>query len=509
MSEHLLKLCVVCVHAIDPGIAWICKFPSNHKVAQWLTVWGVTKYPFVHASRFKKKAWHFGTLTAANLKASMSANGGVTDFKLDAASGGKAGSKSPKHERKVKSAYRASAILDALQSEVDMDLARHTINEAKLAKLHSILNVLRESEDRSDAEVSEQRPKRPEFLSVFDPGNGTDDHTKTLPSGVKKRKKRSKLSKAVLRVLHEGSADLSSDSGDNLEDGPPSSTLNRQSEAWLQARKYDHSDNRPRSDSFQAIPSLRQSLNAGRINKVSTYTFDEHSPKKHPPPGHIHNLKHKVSSEGSSAVPGQSHVTSHYTVVDTRSQMEEDSPSQQDAIYSSPVCKHYSVPVEISVHRISVKDVDEPPEIEIGRAKSFDVGMKRKEAQELLAFKQKMLTREDKPRSRSMGDAYLLESDDEVLLVRTPVANRSPADSPAVNRRSVAHVPASPGAREVTSLDFGVCAQRHSRSFIGHAGRNEGDDITQTWERVRRNVSFPKSKSLDDLSDSGTKTKSK
>lgn len=465
-------------------------------------------------SRFKKKALHFGTLTAANLKSSISSNGGLAE--LDAALGSKAGSKSPKHQRKVKS--RSSEILDALQSEVDMDLARHTINEAKLAKLHSILNVLRDSEDgSSDAEIPEkqaagvpekQQPsKRPEFLSVFDTGSGNDAYTKTLPSGVRKRKKRDKLSKAVLRVLHENGADLSSDSGDNQEDGPSPSTLNRQSMAWLQSRKPNLNDDRPRSDSFQSIPRLRQSLNAGRINKVSTYTFDEHSPKKQPHSGEMHNLEHQVTLEGGGA--RHSHMTSHYKVIDTRSQMEEDS---LDVKYSSPVCKYYSVPVEISVHRISVKDVDEPPEMEIGRTKSFDVGMKRKDAQDLLTFREKMQTRQEKPRSRSMGDAYLLESDDEVLLVRNPL--QSPAGSPAMTRRSVAQVPESPGAREVTSLDFttrrAIAAQRHTRSFIGSTTEESGDiDSMQMWAKVRRNVSFPKSKSLDDLSDSGTKPKSK
>lgn len=464
------------------------------------------------SSRLKQKAWHFGTLTAANLKSSTSANGGLTEFRFGTASGGK-------HGRKVKSAYK-SDILDALQSEVDTDLARHTINEAKLAKLHSILNVLREKEDSSDAEVSERQPERPAFLSVFDAGNPADSYTKTLPNAVKKRKKRNRVSKAVLRVLREDSADLSSDSGDNLDDGPPSSTLNRRSMAWLLARKHDKNslDARPRSDSFQKIPRLRESLNAGKINTVSTYAFADHSPKKLLPSGGTHKLEQqsRASSEGRSTVPRQSHMTSHYKVMDTRSQVEDDSPSQQDTKYSSPVCKYYSVPVEISVHRISVKDVDELPEIEIGRTKSFDVSMKKTEAQELVTFQQRMLTQQDKPRSLSLGDAELLESDDEVLLVRTPVVNRSPADSPAINRRSVAQVPTSPGAKEVTSLDFTSAGlQRYSRSFVGTAGREDGNanDVAQRWgsgkNRVQRNTSIPKSKSLDDLDDSRPKTKSK
>lgn len=472
-------------------------------------------------SRFKQKAWHFGTITTANLKSSLSSNGGLAEFGLDNASGRKAGSRSPKHERKVKSAYR-SEILDALQSEVDMDLARHTINEAKLAKLHSIFNVLRETEDgggSSDGEIIERQPKRPEFLSVFDPDNGTDS-TKTLPSSVRKRKKRNRLSKAVLRVLREDSADdLSSDSGDNLDDGPPPTTLNRRSIAWLQSRKQDHEhnnlDGRPKSDTFQAIPRLRESLNAGKINKVSTYAFDDRSPKMNRKTGQTHNLEQhsRMSSEGSNIVP-------RHKVVDTRSQAEEESPSQQDVKFSSPVCKHYSVPVEISVHRISVKDVDEPPEIEPSRTKSFDVSMKGKKAEELVIFQQKMLAPQTKPRSRSLGDADALESDDEVLLVRTPVTNLSPAESPAMTRRSLVQVPNSPEEKEleVTSLDFTSAAiRRHSRSFVATAGRDDDDEIdgTRTQPRrkkrnkVRRHSTILLSKSLDNLVETESKPKSK
>lgn len=439
----------------------------------------------------------------------------MAELGLDAASSvGKVGG-SPKYGRKTKSSYTAK-ILDALKSEMDMDLARHTINEAKLAKLHSILNVLRDAEDTSsDHAVDALEPKRPDFLSVFDTGNTADTNAKTLPSSHRKRKKRNRLSKAVLRVLHEDSADLSSDSGDNLDDDAPENTLNKKSMAWLQSRKLEPRgpDGRPRSDSFQTIPKLRASLNAGKINKVSNYAFDDHSPKKRSPLRDIGAQGH-VTSTG---VPRRGYNTStrdddtqfHYKVMDTRSQVEEDSPSQPDAKYASPVCKYYSVPVEISVHRISVKDVDEPPELEIGRALSFNVAAMRKEGR-VLASEQQNKTERDKPRSRSLGDVDLLGSDDEVLLVRAPVTSRSPA---GFYRRSTVISPG--GAMEMTSLDFtsrGVgngssepsgMMQRMSCFVGGAEPEDKDDDVTGIW--VRRNESIPKSKSLDDLLESEPK----
>lgn len=130
--------------------------------------------------RFKQK---FGT---ANIKSSVSASGELENLgSLDA---GKVGAGSPKHRQKAKS----SELLDAIKSEMENDLARHTINEAKLAKLHSILDVLRESGEASDSDP-EQQPKRPEFLSVFDTGGTAQLNTRTLPGRQKKKRKEQTL----------------------------------------------------------------------------------------------------------------------------------------------------------------------------------------------------------------------------------------------------------------------------------------------------------------------------
>ena len=507
----------------------------------------------------KMKAWHFGTLTAANMKSSMAELGLDSSSPLGGRSpqNGSPRNGSPKHGRKAK-----SEILDALKSEMESDLARHTINEAKLAKLHSILNVLRnDKEDSSDPDIveptenQEQAPKRPEFLRVFDTA---DANAQTLPSNHRRRKRKNKVSKAVLRVLHEDLAagDLSSDSGDNLDDsGPSSSTLNRQSVEWLHSRqgKFEPqgSDVRPRSDSFQTIPKLRDSLNAGKVNKVTNYAFD--SPKKRPlsrDVGHVTGERGHVNGENGRVANERGHGTSidlqhsddtsgrdedaqfHYTV------MDEDSPLQQDAKYASPVCKHYSVPVQISVHRISVKDVDEPLEIEPGRTMSFNVAPTR-DADVLASIRPSRLSERDKPRSRSLGDMDLLGSDDEVLLVRAPVADHTPTDG-GDHHRSDTKSPSSP--MEMSSLDFttrrvgdersslpvdmhkrlscyvGGAERRKERNrlscFVDGAGkegrRDSGDVATsrRSWlDRVNRNESMQKSRSLDNLIESPKKAK--
>lgn len=469
----------------------------------------------------KMKAWHFGTLTTANIKTSMAELG------LDSSRSPQNGS--PKHGRKTK-----SELLDVLKSEMESDLARHTINEAKLAKLHSILNVLRDKEDLNDPDlvdepVESRDPKRPEFLRVFD---ANDTNAKTLPSNHRRKKRRNKVSKAVLRVLHEDLAagDISSDSGDNLDDnGPP---LNRQSVAWLHSRNLEPQgpDGRPRSDSFQTIPKLRESLNAGKISKVTSYAFD--SPKKRPlsrDVGHVSGERGHVTSQNGHVTGKGGHATSvnlqeggddtsrrdedtqlHYKV------MDEDSPSQLDSKYASPVCEHYSVPVQISVHRISVKNVDEePPEMEVGRAMSFNVAMRprrHKDVDVLASIHPSRLSERDKPRSRSLGEMDMLGSDDEVLFVRAPVAGHTPAGE------GDHHNNASPSSPvEMSSLDFtsgrgavngkgSLPAHAHKRlsCFVGGAERERERDRQATarrsWlDRVNRSDSIQKSKSLDNL----------
>lgn len=507
--------------------------------------------------KFKQKAWH----TAVNIKSSISTTSGLAELFLDGISGKSgSGSSSPKHMRKAKSSYNP-AILDALKSEMeDGDLARHTINEAKLAKLHSILSVLRDKEETSSGAETPpiiERKKLPEFLSIFDTGNANANmenantntgsanastrnaraNTKTLPSRTKKKKKRNKLSEALLHVLHEDKANVSSDSGDNLEE-LPATPLNKQSTAWLRSRKLDPNyrqwetmdDDRRRSDSFQSIPRLRESLNAGKRNKVSTYSFDDHSPGKKQPTSGAAVIPRDAPKRNRATIScDDSREQLHYTVMDTKSLTEEEL-SSQDGKFSSPVCKYYSVPVEVSVHRISVQDVDKPAEMEIGRTKSFDVNRNRdKSTRDTVSFPDTKKSLREKPRSHSVGDVDMLESDDEVLLVRAPpVTGHSPASgrSPAVERRSEEkrseQNPPSP-ARELSSLDFTIAREsgedweeRHSKSFNSRDEGKDGD-VNLEWAPQGfkgqggggKSSSLPTSRSLDDLVDAVPRIKSK
>lgn len=556
-------------------------------------------------NKFKQKAWVLANLTAGSIKLSASMANifeSSSDSERVASSGSaaKSRSKSPSHH-KTKHSSSSPEFLAMLKSEME---GSQTINEAKLAKLHSIMSVLRSSDDPSGKKVppgnssggqSTKKEGKPAFVDIFD----SVKRNTTYSSSTKKRRKKSKLSKAMLRVLHEDSPDVSSDSGDNLDEDPPtSSPLNKQSLAWLQSRKSDpyygsSSSDRPRSDSFQVIPKLRESLNAGKVSRVhvSTYTFDDpdlspencmsdeqeerHMTSRGIGGGdHVISVTHEyVRNHGTPTCDDdESHVTSegsvvplHYRVIDTKNQAEEAS---QDSRFLSPVSKHYSVPIEVSVHRINVVDVDKEEEVmDIGRSRSFDTTKSRRAGKRATgrkhdsvlsysaAYEEEGITDAEgsaisltKPRSKSLDDIDL-KSDGEVLIIRTPIssANHSLDNSPNLQRRVVsgsgpAEVkpvvrPASNleggGSVETSSLDFkanraralsvGVGeegekqARRQSRSF--HSSRDDlvGADLpqglAQSWELdhvgVGRGNSFPVSRSLDNLVDSVPKTKSK
>ena len=475
-------------------------------------------------SKLKLKAWSLGSISAGNVKASSSVSGELQDV-------GVATLRGPRSSKKGKQQERYSReFLEMLESKLEetgqSSLARHTINEAKLAKLRSIVDVLRDTagdtDDTSDTDsvrpTEQQDQTIPEFIKVFDTNRKPSDTADAKT--IKKRRKRSKPSKkAGLRALLENSPDISSDSGDNLDDdGPPSSSLNKTSMAWLQSRKME-AHSRPLSDSFHTIPRLRESLNAGKMNRVSNYTFDNQSPEK------LRSQSVSTSADDYSSIAtkpkaqDRSHVTSkggdscegpsdiqHYKVMDNRSSnAEEDSPVQSDPKYPSPVCKYYSVPVEISLHRINIVDVDKLPEMEIARSRSF--GTKEGAGAKLpLQTDENTVTMGIHLRSRSLGELDNLESDDEVLVVRAPVASHkapsagapavtSSLDSPYRSRGRVASVGAvggsagshTPGVRTTSHAP-----RSHSMSVGGAEGNQEveGEEETSSLDftSIRRQV---------------------
>lgn len=519
-------------------------------------------------SKLKQKAWLFGgSLSVATVKHSTSLTNDLHALGLDVGprggagpGGGKTGSadSSPRPLRKGTSQY-GQEFLQTLKCEMEREGTAastaggaHTINEAKLAKLHSILNVLRDDAEDSGTDSSpDQQPQLPEFLDIFEsPGPRGDSKMPPSNSNVKKRhpstngtaaKKRKKRSRALMHVLRGNLTDASSDSGDNFEKDRLSSSLNEQSAAWLRSRKATGGlgggrgidNSRPRSDSFQTIPKLRESLNAGKRNTVSTYDFDEQRggtrsrPRKasqsglvhRSDDGHSHGERGSVvastGADSAGARGGGGQLLYQMVVV------EDDTPSPSPASHQD-----YSVPVEVSLHRINVTDVDKPAAEEEIRSKSFSMSRPLSHGDvvdsggggEGEGTGNYLLTMKDKARSRSLGD--VMSTDDEVLVVRTPVH----LQSPAVERRRTHFVrtsmPVGPAAplpakthpprrhsnegEEFTSLDF------TSTRVIANGGRKGKDvfrssrqscDLIQTsWEyNDQVGMVTGKSKSLDDL----------
>ena len=490
-----------------------------------------------------------------------------------------------KRSTKIKTRSNGPKIMDILESE--MGMANHTINEAKLAKLHSILNVLRDDGDErkcdSDAPSEPQVPAQttnkataqtttPEFVSIFDnpkePQRDHNDHNKKPKIG------KNNLSKYAIQL--GDFPDVSSDSGDNL-DGSGNlfrHSMNEQSLAWLssnnskkkknrskkQSRK-DLKQERPRSDSFQKIPRLRESLHGGRVNRVSKYTFDDEnqlSDKQRSP----------SDQEGGSRVSKEDGLKFHYKV-DTKQGIKDEETSLTNI--TSPECKCYPVPVEISVHRISVVDVDKARDNENDRirAHSFDTRMRNQAVPEESELCVKEEEDSYKTRSMSLGDVKHLESaNDEVLIVRAPLSSTTTMSSTATsttttnstitkqlqqqppppenseqkehdrNRSSIA---ANPNQKQVSlendesvsSLDFKMIRNdlKNRSSVESNAGLSESweiireisnqkrkskrisqDDMMGSWESVNEGVSphsdlsKPKYRSMDNLLDDSTES---
>ena len=373
---------------------------------------------------------------------------------------------SPKRHRKAKSGNFDNGNLLGMLKDTSVDglpATRHTINEAKLAKLNSIISVLRQTtvdDDDDDglvsagAEETKKRESTPEFVNIFKKEEQVKEETKIKHENKakkaenKKSKRKSRPPRTMLRAVTEGLVDVghSSDSGD-YDDGPGSLSLNEHSMAWLAARKnIAESALKRHSDPFQTIPTLRESLHAGKQNKVTTYMFDNPS-EVQPTPDE--SLGADNSSVDSNI--GQRSSQIHYKLVDTKAQGEEEEEKVRDShvtnsprhpsltashAVSSPDCKCYPVPVEVSVHRISIIDVDrqEQAKSDIFRTRSVDTRpvavvnnepvLARLESDEVSEYSLGVLLRppsgKRRSRSRSLGDMELLSSDEEVLLVRTP-----------------------------------------------------------------------------------------
>lgn len=569
-------------------------------------------------SKFKK-AWNLannpsGGNSSQSIKTSVSMSGGIHDLE--------SGSVSRHHHRGLNlTATRNSreqmtkqlqsydsGFMNLLQSEVSKEMVTHTINEAKLAKLNSILNVLRGADNGGEGEEGDNggassdidtcnqqaaaaaRSSLPKFVSIFESEKfNSDDETSVGSSGSgparrRKQQRRNKLSKAMLQVLESSAVDAecSSDSGDNLDnlqasdstDGGSSRRnkviLNQQSRAWLD-------ESRRRSDSFQKIPKLRESLNAGKLNKVTNYSFDDS--------GNGGSAPYSRGSSGLShsnhMTHGKSHMTSveeleneatavekpqvHYKLVDTKDDRDskyddkDSPPSSLQSKFASPDCKCYPVPVEVSLHRISIIDVDNNTKEELWRTKSCDERNRTpKSSRRTLPQEEDISAIEgSKIRSKSLGDMEKLDFNEEVLVVKSPRLNRKLTEPALMIKETVVPVavkhrsepfPAPPSEKraslaperrvhlnekkvtveeeeeEVSSLDFTKRPKfqvplrdverlkRRSKSFFtasigsddGALGRSWGSNDVGSWgssTNCRKSASMSKCHSLDNIVD--------
>jgi len=411
---------------------------------------------------------------------------------------------SPRHSRKAKSGHFDGGNILGLLEGTDvgsLPATRHTLNEAKLAKLSSIITVLRQSvgedtgEDTggniaatagNDAAAGRNQNKRestPEFLKMFEEQGKEgekvkDDHIQLEnppnDSDKKKAKRKSRPPRTMLKAVREDGANncRTSDSGEP-GDTPPASenpTLNQQSLEWLASRKMSSGED----SNLQQIPILRESLHGSRPNRVNHYMFESLSSETKR--SLASEFKNRPFSESTEVTSGL-HQQLHYKLVDTRVQGETEEKTYQEPhkkgvtvttlknaprplslpashTVSSPECKCYHVPVEVSVHRISVVDVDrqeEQAKADIARTRSVDTrppgAWSKKDGSSQAAMERSLLSSSQaagdemaagrfsggvmlrapvssgsirKSRSRSMGDVELLSSDEEVLLVRAP-----------------------------------------------------------------------------------------
>lgn len=434
-------------------------------------------------SKFVHKAQAFAHLTTGTMKPSVSLSSGFAD--LGTVERAKSGSATIKHIRKTKQEKYDPQFLQMLYSNGDLPPNRHTINEAKLAKLNSIISVLRGSADSSDggeggggkgggSSGGELTPPLPEFTNIFKTDKQlveNEPENRGSPQGSRQRqRKRNKLPRTVLHALREDLADSehSSDSSDyHDDDSSPSNSLNEQSTAWLAMQKRNGTGRinwvRPQSDSFY-IPRMKESLNAGRRNKVSNYTFD--SPLE---VQRVAERTNEIESDEMEENEEGRQQQMHYKLLHIKSLPEEEEeermkdsslsrPFSMPADFSSSMKasspyhrKSYPVPVEVSVHHICVVDVDKEKEelekLDLIRSRSMNtrspamgqegtsVGGAMTMGERIpIKFEKTEYDSDDsskiwlrrpsprtKPRALSLGDMESLSSDEDVFLVRTPI----------------------------------------------------------------------------------------
>ncbi len=401
-------------------------------------------------------------------------------------------------------------------------------SKAQMMRLASILKVLKdtaESEDSLSAgealEAENQAIKKNKLHSILQvlrnetPPESTGDISKDLES----------TESTDGSHLH-----LPASSTAPFDDGT-FSTLDRRVR-----KKKQRSDqpSRPKSDSFNTIPSLRNSLSGSGKSKVPTYSFLEEmqvsvqlQTQRESSTEDINSLDDDERSDLSFA--------EHYRLIDEgQSDSEQEPPPSIQAMEygvdpCAPLqptvdmtatsskrsdCTYY--PVEVSLHRINVVDVDrERVEREKRRkAASLPSPAKKPSRPLALSLATTMEMTHAKARSRSLGDMDELESEEELIMVRSPMTPGGELDGGSrdfldmiepfprgerVERDNGAapiHREARGDSLTVSSLDFSEQPRPRQVSMIRINDREEKGEKTSKGDK---NIHVSKWKSLDNL----------
>ena len=306
-----------------------------------------------------------------------------------------------------------------------------------------------------------------------DGGQSTDDallDTENKESSVKKNKLRS-----ILRVLRDNTPCSSSESGDNLEDLNEStdgnhlcsiipvddgtfSTLDRRVRRKKQHSHRNSTNNsqksaRPKSDSFNMIPALRGSLCVRGRSKVPTFSFLEEmqgsvqlSTQRESSTETLDSMDDDERSDASFAehyrLVDEHHSDneheSHQSTPPPPALKEEESilatsasPMPATVVSTSAKPSDYTrYPVEVSLHRINVVDIDVMERESKRRALTLPSPTRTKTRSlalnlpvhvDLSSSPSVNYAQSIQGRSKSVGDMEDLESEEEVILVRSPM----------------------------------------------------------------------------------------
>lgn len=290
---------------------------------------------------------------------------------------------------------------------------------------------------------------------------------------------------------------------------------------------------RPKSDSFNTIPNLRNSLSGSGKSKVPTYSFLEEMQGSVKLQTQQESITEDIDSLDDDERSDLS-FAEHYRLIDEgQSDSEQEPPPSVAACNVDPCasllptvdmtttsskpsdCTYY--PVEVSLHRINVVDVDRERIEREKRRKSASLPSPAKKPSRPLALS--LATTMEvtqalggKARSRSLGDMDELESEEELIMVRSPMTPGGELDGgsgdfldvvePFLRRERVEREDgAAPIQREargdsltVSSLDFSEQPRPRQVSMVRINDKEEKEEKTSKGDK---NIS--KWKSLDNL----------